>query len=102
MANTASSELSEVFCITCIKQCDKLKTKMQSTRLPVSQCPDQTTLVDRVTNRPIIPGTSHFSAYTSRIPALANIRPAMYYVPFFSAWTVSHSLKVMQKSTVSF
>jgi hypothetical protein len=58
---------------------------MQSTRLPVGLCPDyQTTLLDRVANRAIFPRTSYFSAYVSRVPDLAYIRPAMYDVPFFS------------------
>jgi hypothetical protein len=57
---------------------------MQSIRQPVSQCPDQTTLLDRVANRPIFPGTSHVSACMSRNSALADICPAMYNVPFCS------------------
>ena len=51
MAITASSKLSEVFCNNCTKQNDKLETQMQSTRLPVGQCPDQTRLFDRVANQ---------------------------------------------------
>jgi hypothetical protein len=74
---------------------------MQSTMQPVSQCPNQTTLVDRVANRPIFPRTSHFSAI-SPASLLWPIYAPQCIMSHFSPWTVSHNLKVMQKSTVSF
>jgi hypothetical protein len=64
MAITASSKLSEVFAI--IAQNNKLETQMQSTRLPVGQCYDQTTLFDRIANQPshISRDIPFFSLYT--------------------------------------
>jgi hypothetical protein len=57
---------------------------MQSVMLPVGQCPDQETLLDRVVNQPFhISRDIPFSAYMSHVSALANICPAMHNVTIF-------------------
>jgi hypothetical protein len=84
MAITASSKLSEVFAIIAKNKAINLRPNCRVLGYQlVNVLTKQHYLIGLPTNRPIFPGTSHFSAYMPHVPALANICPAMYNVPIF-------------------